>query len=53
MFMKLRDWIDSSKVNYNFLSKNSNAIEILLNLLSFLYNHYYIIPDIICLFFST
>jgi hypothetical protein len=27
--MKLRDWIDSSKLNYKFLSGNKNAIELL------------------------
>jgi len=26
---KLRDWIDKNKVNWNYLSKNPNAIEIL------------------------
>ena len=29
MFMKLRDWIDSSKLNYKILSSNPNAIELL------------------------
>ena len=29
MFMKLRDWIDSSKLNYNLLCLNKNAIELL------------------------
>jgi hypothetical protein len=27
--MKLRDWIDSSKLNYNLLCLNKNAIELL------------------------
>ena len=29
MFMKLRDWIDSSKLNYKILSLNKNAIDFL------------------------
>ena len=29
MFMKLREWIDSSKLNYEYLSGNINAIELL------------------------
>ena len=30
MFMKLRDWIDISKLNYKILSLNKNAIDFLL-----------------------
>ena len=29
MFMKLRNWIDSSKLNYKILSGNKNAFELL------------------------
>jgi hypothetical protein len=29
MFMKLRNWIDEIKLNYDFLSGNKNAIELL------------------------
>ena len=29
MFYKLRDWIDINKLNWNYLSYNPNAIELL------------------------
>jgi hypothetical protein len=29
MFMKLRHWVDSSKLNYKILSLNKNAIDFL------------------------
>ena len=29
VFMKLRDWIDINKINWDFLSLNKNAIELL------------------------